>query len=199
MKVRQPFGSQIRKSRSKMGGFHYAENERGCCKSRWIIYWSSSSIFIPQKQKTGSVLFNYWATNWRIWITVYCIRFTLSKETVFIDGTKLEACANKYTFVWKKSVGKWEEKMFQKIQESIQLLNREYLQDFSIAPETRTQDLQKIVLALEERCRTGNNITVVVRVELFVDIHPALGFLDVDTILFLLWSSLFAITFTSVG
>lgn len=39
----------------------------------------------------------------------------LSVETVFIDGTKLEACANKYTFVWKKSVGKWEEKMFQKI------------------------------------------------------------------------------------
>ena len=39
----------------------------------------------------------------------------LSKETVFIDGTKIEACANKYTFVWKKSVGKWEEKMFSKI------------------------------------------------------------------------------------
>jgi len=36
----------------------------------------------------------------------------LSTETVFIDGTKLEACANKYTFVWKKSVGKWEEKCF---------------------------------------------------------------------------------------
>ena len=34
----------------------------------------------------------------------------LSKETVFLDGTKLEACANKYTFVWKKSVGKWEKK-----------------------------------------------------------------------------------------
>ena len=29
----------------------------------------------------------------------------LSKETVFLDGTKLEACANKYTFVWKKSLG----------------------------------------------------------------------------------------------
>ena len=35
----------------------------------------------------------------------------LSKETVFIDGTKLEDCANKYTFVWKKSVNKWEEKL----------------------------------------------------------------------------------------
>jgi transposase len=49
----------------------------------------------------------------------------LSKETVFIDGTKLEACANKYTFVWKKSVGKWEEKMFQKMQDAVQLLNHE--------------------------------------------------------------------------
>ena len=41
----------------------------------------------------------------------------LSKETVFIDGTKPEACANKYTFVWKKSVGKWEEKMFVKCED----------------------------------------------------------------------------------
>lgn len=40
----------------------------------------------------------------------------LGKETVFIDGTKLEACANKYTFVWRKSVGKWEEKMFLKME-----------------------------------------------------------------------------------
>ena len=47
----------------------------------------------------------------------------LSKETVFIDGTKIEACANKYTFVWKKSVGKWEEKMFAKIEAAVQLLN----------------------------------------------------------------------------
>ncbi len=38
----------------------------------------------------------------------------LSKETLFIDGTKLEVCANKYTFVWEKSVGKWEEKCLQR-------------------------------------------------------------------------------------
>lgn len=45
----------------------------------------------------------------------------LSKETVFLNGTKLETCANKYTFVWKKSVGKWEEKMSIKIQEAVRL------------------------------------------------------------------------------
>ena len=84
----------------------------------------------------------------------------LSKETVFIDGTKLEACANKYTFVWKKSVGKWEEKMFQKIQDAVQLLNHEYMQTFSVSAETRTQDLQKISRFLEEKCRTDGTVFV---------------------------------------
>ena len=74
----------------------------------------------------------------------------LSKETVFIDGTKLEACANKYTFVWKKSVGKWETKMLRKIQEAVFLLNQEYIQSFSVTEETRTQDLQKICHFLEQ-------------------------------------------------
>lgn len=50
--------------------------------------------------------------------------------------------------------------MFQKIQESIQLLNREYLQGFSTVSETRMQDLQKIVLFLEERCRIDNTVFV---------------------------------------
>lgn len=36
-------------------------------------------------------------------------------ETVFIDGTKIEACANKYTFVWKKAVTKNQEKLRIKI------------------------------------------------------------------------------------
>lgn len=76
----------------------------------------------------------------------------LSKETVFIDGTKLEACANKYTFVWKKSVGKWEEKMFLKTQEAVALLNREYLQSFSVSKETRTHDIQKICCFIEQIC-----------------------------------------------
>ena len=39
----------------------------------------------------------------------------LSGETIFIDGTKIEACANKYTFVWKKSVTKNQEKLLIKL------------------------------------------------------------------------------------
>lgn len=39
----------------------------------------------------------------------------LSGEAIFIDGTKIEACANKYTFVWKKAVGKNMEKLLSKL------------------------------------------------------------------------------------
>ena len=39
----------------------------------------------------------------------------ISGETIFIDGTKIEAYANKYTFVWKKAVSKNMEKMGEKI------------------------------------------------------------------------------------
>lgn len=84
----------------------------------------------------------------------------LSKETVFIDGTKLEACANKYTFVWKKSVGKWEEKMFLKTQEAVALLNREYLQSFSVSKETRTHDIQKICCFIEQICEEQHTVFV---------------------------------------
>ena len=43
----------------------------------------------------------------------------ISGETIFIDGTKIEACANKYTFVWKKSVSKNQEKLLMKIADFI--------------------------------------------------------------------------------
>ena len=76
----------------------------------------------------------------------------LSKETIFIDGTKLEACANKYTFVWKKSVRKWEEKMFAKMEDAVQMVNHEYLQSFSVCKESRTSDIQKIVDYLSVYC-----------------------------------------------
>lgn len=43
----------------------------------------------------------------------------ISGETIFIDGTKIEACANKYTFVWKKSVTKNQAKLLIKMAELI--------------------------------------------------------------------------------
>lgn len=39
----------------------------------------------------------------------------ISGNAIFIDGTKIEACANKYTFVWKKAVTKNLEKLLAKL------------------------------------------------------------------------------------
>lgn len=86
----------------------------------------------------------------------------LSKETIFIDGTKLEACANKYTFVWKKSLGKWEENMFLKIQEAVTLLNQEYLQAVRIKKRcSRAKGNKRLYISksfLEKRQESYENI-----------------------------------------
>lgn len=39
----------------------------------------------------------------------------ISGDAIFIDGTKIEACANKYTFVWKKAITKNLEKLLNKL------------------------------------------------------------------------------------
>lgn len=49
---------------------------------------------------------------------------------IFIDGTKLEANANKYSFVWKKSTRKFEARMQEKIVKHIAALNNQYGTDF---------------------------------------------------------------------
>ncbi len=41
----------------------------------------------------------------------------ISKENIFIDGTKIEAASNKYTFVWKGTVTKNQQKIIDKIPE----------------------------------------------------------------------------------
>lgn len=43
----------------------------------------------------------------------------ISGEAIFIDGTKIEACANKYTFVWKKAFTKNQAKLLVKIADLI--------------------------------------------------------------------------------
>jgi len=50
----------------------------------------------------------------------------ITGETLFIDGTKIEACANKYTFVWKKATTKNMEKRLQKIADFVEECEEAY-------------------------------------------------------------------------
>lgn len=44
-----------------------------------------------------------------------CEKGYISLEKYFVDGTKIESAANKYTFVWKKAVEKNEKKFDEKL------------------------------------------------------------------------------------
>lgn len=72
-------------------------------------------------------------------------------ENLFVDGTKIEANANRYTFVWKKVVNKNEAKMYDKMQTCIQAINHEYMTDFAVEKENIVEGLQKVLLYLDEK------------------------------------------------
>ena len=51
-------------------------------------------------------------------------------EAVFVDGTKLESCAGRYTFCWRGSVEKHLEKVREKVQKIIGLKSLQALQEY---------------------------------------------------------------------
>ncbi|MDS0528584.1 IS1182 family transposase [Clostridium sp. SHJSY1] len=61
----------------------------------------------------------------------------ISGESIFIDGTKIEACANKYTFVWKKAVTKNMGKLLIKIADLVK--ECEDLYDIKVAYRNTVQ------------------------------------------------------------
>ncbi len=50
----------------------------------------------------------------------------ISGKSIFIDGTKIESAANKYTFAWKKAVTKSQAKLFGKILELVEECEKLY-------------------------------------------------------------------------
>ena len=76
-------------------------------------------------------------------------------EHVFIDGTKIEANANKYTFVWKKAVLKNEEKMLEKVEKLIAEINLAEVRDFSFDKRNAIRDISTVLswLSSEKEAR----------------------------------------------
>jgi transposase len=56
----------------------------------------------------------------------------LEFKNIFIDGTKIEANANKYTFVWKKSTDKFQAKLHEKIKTIIKEINVDFKTEYNI-------------------------------------------------------------------
>lgn len=75
----------------------------------------------------------------------------VNHEDIFVDGTKIEAAANRYTFVWKKAVEKNEAKMLIKIQALAEEILKVYHVEFTVSKETLNEDMSKMLAFLEKK------------------------------------------------
>lgn len=69
----------------------------------------------------------------------------ISLEKQYIDGTKMESAANRYTFVWRKSVEKYKERLKKKIQCILSQIDEGILCD-NHAPEESTLSIDSRAL-----------------------------------------------------
>lgn len=77
-------------------------------------------------------------------------------ENIFIDGTKIEAYANKYTFVWKKTTLKNEQSMQVKAKAFLAKLNIDFNTGLPLTePSITVETLQKAVNVLKEKQKDG--------------------------------------------
>lgn len=72
----------------------------------------------------------------------------------FVDGTKMEANANKYTFVWKKAVGKHRDRLQNKVHDLMEEIDKINKEDDELHPE-KTEETRKEITPeeLEEFAR----------------------------------------------
>lgn len=69
---------------------------------------------------------------------------SFEKSAVFIDGTKIEANANRYSFVWKTTVTKNQKKLGEKIVTELPALLDKAGGDISVPPQLNVQQLKKL-------------------------------------------------------
>ncbi|WP_442857389.1 IS1182 family transposase [Bacillus sp. FJAT-42315] len=74
----------------------------------------------------------------------------ITMENYFLDGTKIEANANKYSFVWKKSTTRFEEKLKEKIDQTLQHIEEVTKSESDIPQEATPEQLENLANQLEK-------------------------------------------------
>lgn len=79
-------------------------------------------------------------------------------EHTYIDGTKIEANANRYTWVWKKSCTKNRGKVYKKISMLIDAMNQEVLGYFGVKLDKRDEYAIEYVSELLQMYKNATNL-----------------------------------------
>ena len=75
----------------------------------------------------------------------------ISLQDIFIDGTKIESVANKYKFVWKKSVQKNQSKLMEKLPDFVDKAREEFSVSLAHGKESHLHQLKKLRRKLKAR------------------------------------------------
>ena len=84
-------------------------------------------------------------------------RGLLSLEAAFIDGTKIEANANKYSFVWKKATAQKTEKLLKKIHDELPAKLKEVGIRFHVPEKIAVRQLKKLWKRIHARIKADGN------------------------------------------
>ncbi len=81
----------------------------------------------------------------------------ISGKTIFIDGTKIESAANKYTFVWKRAITKNQARLYTKLTSFVAECEELYGIRTVYHDQISIHTLKRLKKAVVPRKSTGGN------------------------------------------
>lgn len=139
--------------------YAYMNNVYSCRKIEKLLNRDIHYIWLSGNEKPDFITINRFRTRVKEEINQIFTQLVLllveegfiSLDVAYIDGTKIESKANKYTFVWRKTVEKNKSKLQEKIRVLLQQIDESIAQDnaagkddVEITPEQITNIIEKL-------------------------------------------------------
>lgn len=117
--------------------YSYMNNVYSCRKIEKLLYRDIYYIWLSGYQKPDFATINRFRNRVKneighifpLLVLILVEKGFVTLEVEYLDGTKIESKANKYTFVWRKSVERNREKLLEKIRVLLQQINEQMAQD----------------------------------------------------------------------
>ena len=117
--------------------YSYMNNVYSCRKIEKLLYRDIYYIWLSGYQKPDFATINRFRNRvkneighiFTLLVLILVQKGFVTLEVEYLDGTKIESKANKYTFVWRKSVERNREKLLEKIRVLLQQINEQMAQD----------------------------------------------------------------------
>ena len=117
--------------------YSYMNNVYSCRKIEKLLYRDIYYIWLSGYQKPDFATINRFRNRvkneighiFTLLVLILVEKGFVTLEVEYLDGTKIESKANKYTFVWRKSVERNREKLLEKIRVLLQQINEQMAQD----------------------------------------------------------------------